>query len=81
MNNKKLRWWWCKCYRNSIDDNYPDDEEDEAVNLQRTEETQEPSDEEQINQFKSDDKQIRETNNTDESNDDTDAERRTRKCP
>ena len=33
----------------------------------------EPSDEEEINQFTSDDKQVQETNNNDESNDYTDA--------
>ena len=33
----------------------------------------EPSDEEEINQFTSDNKQVQETNNNDESNDDTDA--------
>ena len=58
----------------STDDNDADDEEDEYANLQRNEETEEPSDEEEINQFTSDDKQFQETNKTDESNDDSDAE-------
>ena len=31
FNNKK--WRWCKCYKNTIDDNYADDEEDDTWNL------------------------------------------------
>ena len=58
----------------STDYNDADDEEDESANLQTNEETEEPSDEEEINQFTSDDKQFQETNKTDESNDDYDAE-------
>ena len=38
------------------------------------EETEEPSDEEEINELGSGEKQLKETNNSDESNDDTDAE-------
>ena len=58
----------------STDDNDADDEEDESANLHTNEETEEPSDEEEINQFTSDDKLFQETNKTDESNDDSDAE-------
>ena len=54
------------------DDNDADDEEDESANLQTNEETEQPSDEEEINQFTSSDKQFQETNNTEESNDDSD---------
>ena len=57
----------------STDDNDADDEEDEYGNLQTNEETEQPSDEEEINQFTSSDKQFQDTNNTDESNDDSDA--------
>ena len=57
----------------STDDNDADDEEDESANLQTNEETEQPSDEEEINEFTSSEKQFRETNNTDESNDDSDA--------
>ena len=56
----------------STDDNDADDEEDESGNLQTNGET-EPSDEEEINQFTSGEKQFQETNNTDDSNDDYDA--------
>ena len=56
----------------STDDNDADDEEDESANLQTNEETEQPSDEEEINQFTSSDKQFQETNNTEESNDDSD---------
>ena len=55
----------------STDDNDADDEADEYGNLQTNEET-EPSDEEEINQLASGQKQFHETNNTDESNDDSD---------
>ena len=57
----------------STDDNDADDEEDESANLQTNEETEQPSDEEEINQFTSTEKQFQDTNNTDESNDDSDA--------
>ena len=56
----------------STDDNDADDEAEEYGNLQTNEET-EPSDEEEIDQFTSGEKQFQETNNTDESNDDSDA--------
>ena len=56
----------------STDDNDADDEEDESANLQTNEETEQPSDEEEINQFTSSAKQFQETNNTEESNDDSD---------
>ena len=56
----------------STDDNDADDEEDESANLQTNEETEQPSDEEEINQITSSDKQFQETNNTEESNDDSD---------
>ena len=56
----------------STDDNDADDEEDESANLQTNEETEQPSDEEEINQFTSSEKQFQETNNTEESNDDSD---------
>ena len=56
----------------STDDNDADDEADEYGHLQTNEET-EPSDEEEIDQFTSGEKQFQETNNTDESNDDSDA--------
>ena len=64
MNNNKW-WWWCRCYNKRIVDNYPDDEEDEYGNLQKNEET-EPSDEEEINELVSGEKQFQETNNSDE---------------
>ena len=57
----------------STDDNDADDEEDQSANLQTNEETEQPSDEEEINEFTSSEKQFQETNNTDESNDDSDA--------
>ena len=57
----------------STNDNDADDEEDESANLQTNEETEQPSDEEEINEFTSSEKQFQETNNTDESNDDIDA--------
>ena len=57
----------------STDDNDADDEEDESANLQTNEETEQPSDEEEINEFTSSEKQFQETNNTDESNDESDA--------
>ena len=44
----------------STDDNDADDEEDESGNLQTNEETEEPSDEEEINQFTSGEKQFQE---------------------
>ena len=73
MNNHKWWWWWwCRCYNKRIVDNYPDDEEVEYANLQTNEET-EPSDEEEINELASGENQFQETNNSDESNDDTDA--------
>ena len=46
--------------KKSIDDNYPDDEEHESGNLQTNEETEEPSDEEEINEFTSGEKQFQE---------------------
>ena len=57
----------------STNDNDADDEEDESANLQTNEETEQLSDEEEINEFTSSEKQFQETNNTDESNDDIDA--------
>ena len=57
----------------STDDNDADDEEDESANLKTNEETEEPSDEEEINEFTSSEKQFQDTNNTDESNDDSNA--------
>ena len=51
----------------STDDNDADDEEDESANLQTNEETEQPSDEEEINKFTSTEKQFQDTNNTDES--------------
>ena len=57
----------------STDDNYADDEEDEYANLQTNEETEEPSDKEEINQFTSDEKQFQRTNKTNESKDDSEA--------
>ena len=57
----------------STDDNDADDEEDEPGNLRTNEET-EPSDEEEINELASGQKQFHETNNSDESNGDSDAE-------
>ena len=56
----------------STNDNDADDEEDESANLQTNEETEQPSDKEEINQFTSSAKQFQETNNTEESNDDSD---------
>ena len=56
----------------STDDNDADDEEDESANLQTNEETEQPSDQEEINQFTSSEKHFQETNNTEESNDDSD---------
>ena len=57
----------------STDVNDADDKEDESGKLQTNEETEQPSDEEEINEFTSSEKQFQETNNTDESNDDSDA--------
>ena len=71
-NNKWWWWWWCRCYNKRIVDNYPDDKEDEYRNLQTNEET-EPSDEVEINELVSGEKQLQETNNSDQSNDDSDA--------
>ena len=57
----------------STDDHDADDEEDQSANLQTNKETEQPRDEEEINEFTSSEKQFQETNNTDESNDDSDA--------
>ena len=54
----------------TTDDNDADDEADEYGNLQTNEETEQPSDEEEIDQFTSGQKQFQETNKTDQSNDD-----------
>ena len=56
----------------STNDNDADDEEDESANLQTNEETEQPSDEEEINQFTGSEKEFQETNNTNKSNDDSD---------
>ena len=57
----------------STDDNDADDEEDDSANLKTNEETEEPSDKEEINEFTSSEKQFQDTNNTDESNDNSNA--------